>query len=176
MHREGRKGLRIPWTWEVLTAAVYHDHHLFPTGGKGHHSPTATCSIVPTSSWLPYWFLLSPGKPVGWSGSTSKPISSSSQDPPLDWIAGWSLSNWVPRYWCCCLLHWSGLSGQCPQQPPGGFSKARQHSGVFVLVSVHCNYRPLSVYFIPFVLFPLFFCFYLLICVLVRTSGHMIVM
>ena len=88
----------------------------------------------------------------------------------------WSLSNWVPRYWCCCLLHWSGLSGQCPQQPPGGFSKARQHSGVFVLVSVHCNYRPLSVYFIPFVLFPLFFCFYLLICVLVRTSGHMIVM
>ena len=140
MHREGRKGLRIPWTWEVLTVAAYHDHHLFPTGGKGHHSATATCSIVPTSSWLPYWFLLSPRKQVGWSGFASKPISSSSQDRLLDWIAGWSLSNWVPRYWCCCLLHWSGLSGQCPQQPPGGLSKACQHSGVFVLVSVQsCN-------------------------------------
>ena len=114
VHHEGRIGLWIPWTWEVLTAAVYHDHHLFPTGGKGHHSPTATCSIVPTSSWLPYWFLLPPEKPVCWSGSASKPISSSSQDPPLDWTADWSLSNWVPRYNCCCVLHWSGLSGQCP--------------------------------------------------------------
>ena len=38
------------------------------------------------------------------------------------------------------------------------------------------NYRPSSVYFILFVLFfPFFFCFYLHICVLVRTSGHMIV-
>ena len=71
VHREGRKGLRIPWTWKVLTAAAYHDRHLFPTGGKGHPSPTATCSIVPTSSWLPYWLLLSPGKPVGWPGSAS---------------------------------------------------------------------------------------------------------
>ena len=105
MHREGRIGLRIPWTWEVLTAAVYHDNHLFPTGGKGHHSPTATRSIVPTCSWLPYWFLLPPEKPVGWSGSVSKPISFSSQDPPLDWTPDWSLYSWVPRYYCCCLLH-----------------------------------------------------------------------
>ena len=45
---------------------------------------------------------------------------------------------------------------------------------------MNCNYRPSSVYFILFVLFfPFFFvlfCFYLHICVLVRTSGHMIVM
>ena len=39
-----------------------------------------------------------------------------------------------------------------------------------------CNYRPSSVYFILFVLFFLFFVFYLHLCVLVRTSGHMIVM
>ena len=55
-----------------------------------------------------------------------------------DQIAGWSLSNWVPRYWCCCLLHWYG---QCPRQPPGGFSKAREHSGVLVLVGVQCCNR-----------------------------------
>ena len=39
-----------------------------------------------------------------------------------------------------------------------------------------CNYRPSSVYFILLVLFFPFFSFYLHIRVLVRTSGHMIVM
>ena len=63
-----------------------------------------------------------------------------SRNLPVDWTANWSLSNWVPTYWCCCLLHRSGLLGQCPKQPQGGFLTVHQHSGFFFLVGVQsCN-------------------------------------
>ena len=48
--------------------------------------------------------------------------------------------------------------GHCPTGYPGN-GAAAYCIGLGYLVSVHCNYRPLSVYFIPFVLFPLFFVF-----------------
>ena len=58
----------------------------------------------------------------------------------LVWIADQALSKLVPTYWYCCLLHWSGLPGQSPQQPAGGFWTVHQHSGASFLVGAQsCN-------------------------------------
>ena len=89
-----------------------------------------------------YWYLVSPAKPVG-SGLVLLPSQNLVQVRACRfvWITDQPLSKSVTTYWYCCLLHWSGLPGQFPQQPAGGFWTVHQHSGAFFLVSAQSRNR-----------------------------------